>query len=161
MGKIEKIRKEIERLKDENRKIKCEANERYCSGYDDAFYDLVPFLNTLESEKPIPNDLEEAAMNYIAPIENEDGLRVINFSGQDIKDAFITGAKWQYQKDRGEFAKIKAKTWSEGFDACKEQMMKEAVICEYDQYPAAIYLPAPLPRMNRGDKVRIIIIKEN
>lgn len=54
-----------------------------------------------EDEKPVPNDLEEpdkdleeAAMNYIAPIENEDGLKVINFSGQDIKDAFIAGAEW-------------------------------------------------------------------
>lgn len=45
----------------------------------------------------IQNELEEAAMNYIAPIENEDGLKVINFSGQDIKDAFIAGAEW---KDR-------------------------------------------------------------
>lgn len=46
---ITKIKAEIERLKDENRKIKCQANERYCSGYDDAFYDLVHFLDALES----------------------------------------------------------------------------------------------------------------
>lgn len=45
----------------------------------------------------IPKDLEEAAENYIAPIENEDGLKVINFSGQDIKDAFIAG--WKAKED--------------------------------------------------------------
>ena len=50
---IAKIKAEIERLKDENKKIKCPANERYCSGYDDAFYDLLSFLSTLESEKPM------------------------------------------------------------------------------------------------------------
>ena len=56
---IAKIKAEIERLKDENKKIKCPANERYCSGYDDAFYDLVPFLSTLESEKPMEGLEEE------------------------------------------------------------------------------------------------------
>ncbi len=62
---IHAIRNEIERLKDENRKIKCPANERYCSGYDDAFYDLVPFLDTLESEKPEPYNpvYDEAYLN--------------------------------------------------------------------------------------------------
>ena len=63
---LSKINAEIERLKDENRKIKCPANERYCSGYDDAFYDLVPFLNTLESEKPMNQDgLEKEIQKYL------------------------------------------------------------------------------------------------
>ncbi len=90
--------------------------------------------NRQRAEDSVPDDLEEAAMNYIAPIENEDGLKVINFSGQDIKDAFIAGAEWQYQKDRRKFAQIKAKTWSEGFDACKEQMMKDGnvILAEED-----------------------------
>lgn len=104
------IKAEIERLKDENRKIKCQANERYCSGYDDAFYDLVHFLDTLESEKPVPNDLEEAArhseiLTYPMP---EDGDIEKVFKVQEARVfheiGFIAGAKWQ-----------------------KEQMMKEAV----------------------------------
>ena len=43
-------------------------------------------------------------------------------------------AKWQYQKERGEFAKIKAKTWCEGFDAHKEQMLKNAVEGEVESW---------------------------
>ena len=42
-----------------------------------------------------PKELEVAAEEYIAPIENDAGLEFINFSGQDIKDAFIAGAEWQ------------------------------------------------------------------
>ena len=42
----------------------------------------------------------------------------------------------------------------------KEQMMKEAVEGEYDFYPAAVYLDVPIPRMNHGDKVRVIVCKK-
>lgn len=42
-----------------------------------------------------------------------------------------------------------------------EQMLKDAVEGEYDQYPAAIYLSVPIPRMNQGDKVKLIIVKED
>lgn len=61
-----------------------------------AYTRILSFIDTLPDE-PITscNKLAEAAMNYIAPIENEDGLNVINFSGRDIKDAFIAGAEWQ------------------------------------------------------------------
>ena len=51
---IQAIRNEIERLKAINQNIKCETNGIYCSGYDDAFYDLVSFLSTLEEEDVFP-----------------------------------------------------------------------------------------------------------
>lgn len=40
----------------------------------------------------------EAADEYIAPIENDAGLEFINFSGKDIKDAFIAGAEWMKEQ---------------------------------------------------------------
>ena len=49
-------------------------------------------------QEPVSDDLEEAAENYIAPIENEEGLDVINFSGRDIMDAFKAGAEWQKEQ---------------------------------------------------------------
>ena len=82
-------------------------------------------------------DLDEAANAY-SNEHNDDCFDAIGSVCPHIIDAFIAGAKWQ-----------------------KEQMLKEAVKCEYDQYPAAIYLPAPIPRMNKGDMVRIIIVKED
>ena len=53
---IAKIKAEIERLKDENNNIRCDSNKAYCQGYGDAFVDLLPFLDSLESEKPMNQD---------------------------------------------------------------------------------------------------------
>ena len=72
-----------------------------------------------EGKEQLPAELEEAAKKYKSQWDIE------HPHSPDID--FIAGAEWQYQKDRGEFAKIKAKTWCEGFDACKEQMMEGAV----------------------------------
>lgn len=76
-----------------------------CRGYD-------------EEKSEIPNDIEEAAKEYT------DGKSWAkeNYLTPYIREAFIAGSEWRYQKDRAEFAKLKAKTWCEGFDACKEQM---------------------------------------
>lgn len=128
--------------------------------------DILAWLDTLPDE-PVSEDLEEAADEYIAPIENDAGLEFINFSGKDIKDAFIAGAEWQYQKDRGEFAKIKAKTWCEGFDAHKEQILKEAVEADVNIYrdlaegKSWAEFVVEMPTNNLGDKVKIIIVKED
>jgi len=142
MNTIEAIRKEIERRIHSIKNcpfITAElgAKEREI-GEVMAYKDILSFLSTLESEKPVPNDLEEAAMNYIAPIENEDGLKVINFSGQDIADAFIAGAKWQ-----------------------KEQMMKDAV--EVPLYLDGDFLTVDYNfkelGYKDGDEVKLIIIR--
>lgn len=69
--------------------------------------------------------LEEAANEYA--ILDEEG----KWKDGGKYKGFIAGAEWQYQKDRGEFAKLKAKEWSDGYDEGiakgKEQMMKDAV----------------------------------
>lgn len=46
----------------------------------------------------LPDGLEEAAENYIAPIENDEGLDYINFNGRDLMDAFKAGAEWMAEK---------------------------------------------------------------
>lgn len=95
----EKLRDEIERLKHYAEKSKMEwvndGYNQYAFAEDcriRSFDKLLTFIDTLE--EPASDNLGEAAMNYIAPIENEEGLKVINFSGRDIKDAFIAGAEW-------------------------------------------------------------------
>jgi hypothetical protein len=71
-------------------------------------------------------------------------------------------AEWQYQKDREEFAKIKAKTWCEGFDAHKEKMLKDAVEGEVhpDDCEIWVNLVGYGYKFNEGDKVRIVVLKE-
>lgn len=145
MSNIEKIRQEIERrIGSVNEKQDANpAMPKYrwymYEGMKEAFIDMKYFIDSLPEEKP-SEDLEEAVENYIAPIENDEGLDYINFNGKDIKDAFIAGAEWQ-----------------------KEQMMKDAVEGDYDcQYMTpAVFLDKYLDGIKDGDKVRIIIVKED
>ena len=129
----------------------------------------------MKGSSEVPKELKEASDAY-AELH---GFRVPydgsnNFYDEvDVKaskEGFVAGSKWQYQKDRGEFAKIKAKTWSEGFDACKEQMMKDAVELELKDnvnYPSdwnqvgmvGLYFYTS-PTFKFGDKVKVIIVKE-
>lgn len=103
----------------------------------------------------IPKDLEEASSKF-ATHTAPNGVSV---EFLEEKLSFQEGAKWQREQDRLEIANIKAKLWQDGFDDCWKQMMKEAVEGEYDKYPAAIYLSVPIPRMNNGDKIHIIVCK--
>jgi hypothetical protein len=79
------------------------------------------------------NAIEKAAFEYER--ENRGGI----LSGVDIINAFEDGAKWQ-----------------------KQQMMKEAVECELVciKDRLAAILPMKEFRWTVGDKVRIIIVKE-
>lgn len=110
-----------------------------------------------QMEKETPKDLEEAAKVYF---ENPN-------SSWQVKDVFIAGSEWRYQKDRAKFAKLKAKEWSDGYNEGivrgKEQMLKEAEECElyWDGYFLTIDLNMTALGYSEGDKVRIIIVKED
>jgi len=155
---IGKILTEINRLKDELDGYSAKEGLDYIESY----------INTLSKQqvKQPSEDLEEAAENYIAPIENDEGLDYINFNGRDIKDAFIAGSEWRYQKDRREFAKLKAKEWSDGYDEGiakgKEQMLKDAVegVAQPDDCEIWINLVGYGYKFNDGDKVKIIIVPD-
>ena len=114
-----------------------------------------------DGSSEIPNDLLDAQVEIVEKLigeNNNDGANAAHpfaceYVVELLQKAVSTGAKWQYQKDRGKFAQIKAKTWSEGFDACKRQMMKEAV-------PFYEILKA-VPSGPERENVRIIIVKED
>lgn len=82
----------------------CGFYENNCPFIRDKF---IPYPNkvckdytysVMKAKEQTVGGLEEAAENYIAPIENDEGLDYINFNGRDIKDAFIAGAEWQKVK---------------------------------------------------------------
>lgn len=109
----------------------------------------------------LPANLDNAEFEYAQSL---DGIPANQEEEKMIYDAFISGAKLQYQKDRREFAKIKAKTWCEGFDAHKEQMVKDSVegyVNYYEDSGGILVAEAQVgcPYHN-GDKVRIVILKE-
>lgn len=120
-----------------------------------------------ELEKPVPNDIEEATESHA---KTKYGLtRLLGAEMKEVEDDFIAGAKWQEKRNlrfvkqvlSGDFTVFEA-----GRKYEKEQMMKEAVEGEVivpiyegnDVWSAEIKIPG---RYVPGDKVRIIIVKED
>lgn len=191
MTNIEKMRQEIKRRYDYENEMyhKMKPDGRPNDGWSESLAimgvleELLFFINSLP-EEPDSEELEEAAMNHIAPIENEDGLKVINFSGQDIKDAFKAGAEWQKEQmlkygnvilAEEDFDAEKEKSMEWGYNLCKEQMLKKAVEgyvtfnvdAQKEELPCVTVIEDEKPLefydshgFKLGDKVRIIIVKE-
>ena len=123
-----------------------------------------------ESDK----SLEEEARTYCRSSfkfdydELNDSFNSHAFEFYDVVELARHFAEWQYQKDRGEFAKIKAKTWYEGFDAYK-QMFKDVVdgtVCIIRHNPPTVSVQIPVEdregiNISIGDKVRLLNVKED
>jgi len=153
-------------------KIKAEIERRITDNTFGAkleLIDIIAWLDTLESEhladarKTSPKDLESYAQRVEDYYDVGEERGYLCTHRGDIKDAVIAGAKWQKGQDRLEIANIKAKLWQDGFDDCKEQMMKEAVEATLDNtaYPTRLWFNTYLSEYSNNDKVRIIIVKEN
>ena len=97
MTTIEKIRAEIERLKDKG-KYHEEYDCAYRDGNNDVCYSLLSFLDTLEEQEP--EGLDEAAMVQYPKVWKKypkDGIiRSEEYYdlNKDRRGAFIAGAKW-------------------------------------------------------------------
>ena len=95
MSNIEKIRQEIERLKEEyNEQVSARliSESLVSMGKVEALNKVLAFIDSLSEEKP-SEDLEKAAARYER--DNRESI----LSAVDIVDAFIAGAKWQKEKD--------------------------------------------------------------
>jgi hypothetical protein len=116
------------------------ASQEY--GYHKALEFVLSVLSDIEkSEKPVSNDLEEAADNHIRRVIDAAGHPGWNWTTQDIREAFIAG-----------------------YNLCKEQMMKEAVegeVVKDISNKLAVTAKINLDGFKFGDKVRIIIVKED
>ena len=137
MDKIEKIRKEIERLKGAvTTTIKelrmPEPSDRMC-GELDAYDDVLWFLDTLEEEAD--KSLDGAAEKF-ANTQNKNFL-----NPEIVKNIFIAGAEWK-----------------------EEEMMKDAVEADVNAYKdlaagkSWAEFVVEMPTNNLGDKVKLIIL---
>lgn len=76
MDKIALIRAEIERLRGIGGVVPLDNREQK-TGYESALIDIEIFLDTLESEKPIQEGLEEEIKRYIDEYYKEDCIVLI------------------------------------------------------------------------------------
>ena len=86
--------------------------------------DTLALIDGLQQEQP-EVDLENYLENYFKGWHVEEEIGLTKPDGwscivDDLKDIarhfYELGCSTQYQKDRGEFAKLKAKEWQDGFD---------------------------------------------
>lgn len=122
-----------------------------------------------ESEKPVPNDLEEAAEEYRQG-EVDTGCDYIDDSDGDslyhsacLADAFIAGAKWQAEKDKETIELAEDHAYFAGSVNEREQMMKDAVEGEIQMRYSGCLCAKTVRAINEdkfklGDKVRIIVL---
>lgn len=135
MDKIEKIRAEITRLKGQLIRGACAAQiEMETNCKDEAYNEVLAFLDTLSEESD--KSLEEAADNFAHCYDQGtcDGV---------AQECFIAGAKRK-----------------------EEQLMKGAVEGEvvdsgFDDGTAILKAIVPDRRYDSGDKVKLIVIKED
>ena len=115
MSKIEKIRQEIERLK----QMGSIGLNEYDAGFENgrgelcdellAFIDSLPKEHFRDSTKMVSEDLEEAADSQIRKMVDAAGHPGWDWTTQDVVNAFIAGAKWQKAKDDEEREENKRK----------------------------------------------------
>lgn len=149
------------------------------NGYDEAYLnekiakasktwegvDVDKYMDEVRGREPDNEDLDDEISRTYHDGSVTDTSDLDHISYENIARHF---AEWQYQKDRGEFAKIKAKTWCEGFDAYK-QMFKDAVegtvrIIRHNPPTVSVQIPVEDREginISIGDKVRLVNVKED
>ena len=137
MNKVQQIKAEIERLKRKN------AHTEYARGCNRALQEILSFIDSLpdvsetdfgKKEELVSRDLEEAAHFYV-----DTSIEWFDSDGNPCcYNAFIAGAKWQ-----------------------KQQMMKNAVDATARPDDKEIWADMSNLNLKDGDKVKILIIKED
>lgn len=182
--KVQKIREEVERLKEETSIGLSEHENGVEQGRMEIINALSLFLDSLQKE-PVSEELEEAANAYAITVYNNylDNPKAFENIDADTlnEDAFKAGAKWQkqqFEKDYTDLCNgiVSAKglavkmAYDKGMADAREQMMVKAIDVEVKVdaggYP---YTPAielydydkDVPLAKEGDKYKVILIKED
>ena len=96
MNKVEKIKAEIERLKNELSDNKERLSLGEIIAVNNCYNSLIFFINSLE-EEPVSNDLEEAATKYARKQLSNPDYPTYN-DEYEMECAFEAGAQWQKEQ---------------------------------------------------------------
>ena len=164
---VEKLKHEIERLKLLNSLDKDKEYAQFefdvAAGYDMALNDVISFLSTLEeSKKPIiSNDLDKAAKEYAKTTfkkpHSENPDKEVMIIEPDKYAGFIAGAKYEDEQ----LSEKVAAAYQLGLADKEKQMMSEAVESEVTETCGISSVWIKTKQFKPGQKVRIIIVKED
>lgn len=165
MSKVEKIRKEIERLKKSLPWGSCASQlSMECNCKNEAYNEVLSYIDSLkEPVKRTPAEIE-AAMQEIEEksklfTEAHKDDVVSNDTIDDLEEAAVEAFKQIVDSDKNNFLEI----FKAGAEWQKEKMMEDAVdgkiYFSMDMLQYRI-ITEPLGNFHHGDKVKLIIIKE-
>jgi hypothetical protein len=142
IDKVQKIRKELARLKEETSIGLSEHKNGVEQGRMEIINALSIFLDSMQ-EEPVSEDLEEAVNAYIGYAPEVDECSSV----YGKRKAFKAGAKWQKEKMTKDTIKTTiVDSWKYGQDP--DHSIRPAIHQRIDGYKAV-------------DKVKIIILKED
>ena len=169
--KLEAIRAEIERFRKTNKVSEDKEYAQYeldvkC-GYDMALDDMLSYINSL-SEETVSEELGE----YINKLSKQ--FPEVSFA--KLSRIAVRVAKWQKEQDQSAIELAEDHAMLAGMEKAKEQMMTKSIEAVVSQVPCSneiilynpssvdkYYLPQEMNKLglNKGDKVKLVIIKED
>ena len=155
--KVQKIREEVEMVV--SRRLNLLNGDYFdlnkeVDGFTNEIMDIVDSLQ----EEPVSEELEEAARSYSNNLDN-----ICGSIGEQTKNAFKNGAKWQKAKDQEIIETAIHHAYHNGRLEMKEQMMAKAIDAHCFGFQGAALFSFRLPASNYlvGSKVKVIVIKED
>lgn len=163
----------------------------HAHGYVDCCDEILSFIDTLleETDNEAPNrpklsdNLGEAARLYAIPhcMKDIDVHHIEEYPyDTGLEAAFIAGANWQKEQSDKELSEKIAAAYQLGLANKEKQMMKGAVegevcgrvydhinirfadgVCKFLEPKNISHIPADVSKYKVGEKVRIIIVKED
>lgn len=125
-----------------------------------------------QDKQPINDDLEEAAKNHAVERYRTTRDREL---AEKCKWSFKAGAQWQKKQDQSTIELAEDHAMFAGMEKMKEQMMTKSIEAVVSQVPCSneiiLYNPSSVDKynlpqemnklgLNKGDKVKLIIIKQ-
>lgn len=120
-------------------------------------YDEIEYKRQ-RAEESVPKDLEEAAKEYCPDYAYPFSPAILKTT---IREAFIAGAKWQKEQMMDEWLKDRDGCFWDGVEEGKKAMEKEAVEVEVTETCGISSVWIKTKQFKPGQKVKIIIVKED
>ena len=176
----EKIRKEVERLKGWNNNVRNSTRhmtlqeEDFNRGKHSSYLEILNFIDSLQ-EEPVSEEFEKALAEEWKGY-NERGAAMVDALEDNTQElafakGFYRGSKWQKAKDEHLIWQISSANYEKGKQEGKELIMENAteaiVAVDAGGYPYVdkhieLYdYDKDVPLANAGEKVKVIVIKEN
>ena len=152
--KVQKIRKEVEKLKSNLIYGACSsqiAMETRCK--EEAYNEVLAILDTVQ-EEPVSDGLEEASKEWLRPQLDKSYanygetkmMELTHFDGYAMLDAIEFGAKWKEEQMIAKAIDVEVKVDAGGYP-----YIPQMELYDYDN---------DVPFAKEGDKYKVVLIKE-